>query len=269
MPEVITPALAATPSAADEAVKASNALKVAEDAVAAQKTAENIAAAKPDFTAEAARIAALPEAERPAAQTVLDEKKKAAEAIAGTLAAGKPVVPEKYDLKLPDGSKLDPAFVERTAAIARELGLDQKGAEQLLANRTKEIADVTAALKAPDLKTGLGAGPLWIARDDAFRKEAFADKQFGNGDKATFDTHIEQAQQGLKILEQGSPDVRALLNESGWGSHPVVLKALASLGKRGAEGAQVRGQGGAGERVKSAAEQMFPSMYNDDGIPKL
>lgn len=158
--------------------------------------------------------------------------------------------------------------MERTAAIARELGLDQKGAEALLTTRTKEIADVTAALKAPDLKTGLGAGPLWIARDETFRKQALADKQFGNNDQATFDTNIEQAQQGLKILEQGSPEIRALLNESGWGSHPTVLKALASLGRRGSEGVQIRGTGGGTERVKSDAERMYPSMFNDDGSPK-
>ena len=254
----------ATTSTADAAVAESNAIAAAEATAAAAKTAENIAAAKVEFDKEAERIKTLPEAERAAAQTALDEKVKAA----GTVVTGKPVVPEKYDLKLPEGSKLDPAFVERTAAIARELGLDQKGAERLLATRTKELTDVTDALKAPDLKTGLGAGPLWIARDEAFRKQAFADKAFGNNDKATFDTMTEKAQQGLKILEAGAPEIRALLNESGWGSNPVVLRALASLGKRGSEGEQVRGSGGGTERVKSAAEQMYPSMFNDDGSPK-
>ena len=255
----------ATTSTADAAVAESNAIKAAEDQAAAAKTAENIAAAKAEFTAEEARIKALPEAERAAAQAALDEKVKAA----GTVVTGKPVVPEKYDLKLPEGSKLDPAFVERTAAIARELGLDQKGAEALLTTRTKEIADVTEALKAPDLKTGLGAGPLWIARDEAFRKQAFADKAFGNGDQATFDTMTEKAQQGLKILEAGSPEIRALLNESGWGSNPVVLRALAYVGKQGGEGEQIRGANVTNERVKSDAEIMFPGQFNTDGTPKL
>ena len=259
----VTDGIAAEPNAADDAVAASNAIKVAEDQAAAAKTAENIAAVKAEFTAEEARIKALPEAERAAALAALDEKVNAA----GTVVTGKPVVPEKYDLKLPEGSKLDPAFVERTAAIARELGLDQKGAERLLATRTKELTDVTDALRPPD-KDGKNAGPLWQARDETFRKQAFQDKQFGNGDQATFDTNVEKAQQGLKILETGAPEIRALLVESGWGSHPVVLRALASLGKRSAEGAQIRGAATSTERVKSAAEQMYPSMFNDDGSPK-
>jgi hypothetical protein len=267
MAETITDDAAKT-TAADDAVKASADAKAVADKAAADATAKNVADAKTAFDAEAARVAALPEAERVIAEKAAADKVIADKAAADLEANKKPVVPDKYDLKLPEGSKLDPAFVERTAAIARELGLDQKGAEALLTNRTKEIADVTDALKAPDLKTGLGAGPLWIARDETFRKQALADKEFGNGDQATFDTNIEKAQQGLKILEVGAPDLRALLNESGWGSHPTVLKALASLGKRGGEGAQIKGAHVTGDRVKSDAETMYPSMFNEDGTPK-
>ncbi len=259
---------AAKPNAADDAVAASNEAKAAADKAAADQTAKNVADAKAAFDAEAARVAALPEAERVIAEKAAADKVVADKAAADAEAAKKPVVPDKYDLKLPEGSKLDPAFVERTAAIARELGLDQKGAEALLTTRTKEIADVTDALKAPDLKTGEGAGPLWIARDETFKKQAFADKEFGNNDKATFDTNVEKAQQGLKILEVGAPELRSLLNESGWGSHPTVLKALASLAKRGAEGEQIKGAGAGVERVKSDAEKMYPSHFNDDGTPK-
>lgn len=263
MPETTTTAASATTSAADAAVVASQTEKAAQDAAAEIARAKSIEAAKPDFAAEEARIAALPEAERAAATEKLNEQK-----VASVPATGKPVVPEKYDLKLPEGSTFDATFVERTAAIARELGLDQAGAERLLTTRTKEVTDLTTALKAPDLATGKGAGPLWIARDEAFRTQAFADKAFGNNDKATFDANIEKAQQGLKILETGAPEIRALLNESGWGSNPVVLKALASLGARGSEGAQIRGTNTGTDRVKSDAEKMYPSMYNDDGTPK-
>lgn len=85
MAEVTNGTAAATSTPADDAVAASNAIKAAEDLAAANKTAENIAAAKPDFAAEEARIAALPESERAAATEKLNAEKQAA----GTLATGK------------------------------------------------------------------------------------------------------------------------------------------------------------------------------------
>lgn len=263
MSETIVAGAAATPTAADEAIKASADAKAIADAAAAKVTADNIAAAKPDFAAEEARIAALPEAERAAETAKLDEAKKAAQPVAADVK----VVPEKYDLKLPEGSPLDAAFVERTAAIARELGLDQKGAETLLTTRTKEIADVQAALQPPDAK-GENAGPLWVAREKEYYDQAFSDKAFGNGDQATFDANKEKAQQGLKILDGDNGPLRKLLVESAYGSHPVVLKALAILARKGSEGTDIRGAGGVAQAKKSDAQVMYPSMYNEDGSPK-
>lgn len=249
-------------SAADKAVAASNEAKAAADKAQAEKTAASIAAAKPDFAAEEARIAALPEAERAAATEKLAADKKAAD----TIATGK-VAPEiKYDLKLPAGSMLGAAFVERTAAIARGLGLDQSGAEKLLSARADEYDTTVKALTPPD-KDGKNAGPLWIAREEGFRTEAFKDKAFGNGDQKTFDIAVEKAQHGLKVLDR-TGTLGALLKETGYGSHPAVLAALADLGRRSGEAGQIMGSRDGAGRVKSEAERMYPHMYNDDGSPK-
>lgn len=252
-------------SAADAAVLASAEAKAAADKAAAEKTAASIAAVKPDFEAEAKRIAALPEAERASAQHALDEAKAKADAdakAATDAAASKTVVPETYDLKVPEGSGVDAAFVERTAAIARELGLDQSGAEKLLSQRANEITDLTKAYQPPDEK-GLNAGPLWIARDEALTKEAFADKAFGNNDKATFDTNVEKAQRGLKILDGDAGPLRALLKQHGFGSDVRVLKALAGLADKAGEGKQIPHTSSAGVDGRTAAERMYPSMFKD------
>jgi hypothetical protein len=173
----------------------------------------------------------------------------------------------KYELKLPDGSKLGAAFVERTAAIARELGLDQKGAEKLLTTRAQEHTDALAYMAPPNDK-GDGAGPGWIARDAQYRKDALADRTLApDGTQATLDITIEKAQQGLKVLDAGGK-LTPLLRETGWGSHPVVLAALADLGRRAGEGTQIRGDTAGTARKKSDAEVMFPNMFNDDGTPK-
>lgn len=254
-------------SAADAAVLASAEAKAAADKAAADKTAASIAAVKPDFDAEAKRIAALPEAERATAQKALDDAKAKADADAkaatdAAAAASKTVVPEKYDLKVPEGSGVDAAFVERTAAIARELGLDQSGAEKLLNQRANEITDLTKAYQPPDEK-GFNAGPLWIARDEALTKEAFADKAFGNNDKATFDTNVEKAQRGLKILDGDAGPLRALLKQHGFGSDVRVLKALAGLADKAGEGKQIPHTSSSGVDGRTAAERMYPSMFKD------
>ncbi|HEY2851140.1 MAG TPA: hypothetical protein VGI97_14775 [Gemmatimonadaceae bacterium] len=170
-----------------------------------------------------------------------------------------------YDLKLPDGSKHDAAFVERTAAIARELGLDQKGAEKLLTERVKE-ADAAAQARETAVAAMKPGGEIWERRDQEYRTNALKDKELGHGDPAKLDVAIEKVQQALKAF--GDPELLSDLKESGWGSKPSVLRLLARIGRSMGEGTQIVGAGGATPRKKSDAEVMFPNMYNDDGTPK-
>ena len=78
---------------------------------------------------------------------------------------------------------------------------------------------------------------------------------------------VEKAQQGLRVLDKGGK-LSALLRETGWGSHPVVLSALADLGRQAGEGQHITGHSSAATAKKSAAQIMYPDMYNDDGTPK-
>jgi hypothetical protein len=184
---------------------------------------------------------------------------------AGANAAGNNQA-SSYDLKLPEGSKLDAAFVERTAAIARELGLDQKGAEKLLAERVRE-ADALAQSRETTIAAMKPGGEIWERRDQEYRTNALKDKELGAGDPAKLDIAIEKVQQALKTF--GDDELRNDLKESGWGSKPSVLRLLARIGRAMGEGQQIAGAGASAGRKKTDAEIMFPSMFNEDGSPKV
>lgn len=251
MPETIADT-SATPNAADAAVAASAAEKVAADKAAADATTAAAAAARPAFEAQAAKEKADADAKAIADKAAAD--KAAADAAAVT-----------YDLKVPEGSKLDAAFVERTAAIARALGLDQKGAEKLLAERATDATERTTQ-QAATVAAFKPGGALWEKRDTEYRTAALADKDLGAGDQGKLDASIEKVQ--IALAKFGDDELRADLKDSGWGSKPSVLRLLAKIGRAMGEGQQIAGNAAGGVAKKSDAQVMFPNMYNPDGSPK-
>src|SRR5688572_20896218 len=52
----------------------------------------------------------------------------------------KPVVPEKYDLKLPEGSLLEAAQMEKISAYAKEKGLSNEQAQELLERENDAVS---------------------------------------------------------------------------------------------------------------------------------
>ena len=259
----------ATSSTADAAV--ANSAKATADA-AAKVAADKAAADK--VTADAAATAAAaqqtPE-QKAAAEKAATEKaaadKAAADKTAQDAVTAAAELKKTYTLKLPDGSKLDPALVERTADIASALGLDQKGAERLLDARVQEHAALAAAFAPPDKDGNAGAG--WIKRNDEFQALALADKSLApEGTVESFNkTSLEKVQRGLKAIDK-SGKLTELLRTTGYGSHPEILSALAAIGRDNAEGSHVPGAAGTGSAKKTEAQRAFPSMYNPDGSPK-
>jgi len=178
-----------------------------------------------------------------------------------------PVVPETYDLKLPEGSALDAAIVERTAATARALGLTNDAAQQLLDH---DVALLTArqAAEAEARQATIDAwkpgGSEWTKRDAAWTAQAKADPELGKTPEE-FSASLERARQAL---EKYGPETKALLDETGFGSHPAVLRMLARVGRAMAEPGFVVGASAPSARPKSDAQLMYPNHYTDDGSPK-
>jgi len=187
---------------------------------AANPPAEVKTEAKPAETAKAdakaAGAAETVKVEAKADEKPADEKK------AETPAA--PVVPEKYELKAPEGVKLDAAQLEAYAAEAKGLGLTQDQAQKLVDRDAKRdaanfAANTTAYEQASAAKIKKLSETSWLA-------ELQADKEVG-GEKFT-----ESAETAKRFIAKfGSQKLKDFFNSTGFGNEPELFRAFVKAGK--------------------------------------
>lgn len=207
----------------------------AADASAAAATAT----AEPQQTA-AASTAAPATQEAPAAGSTADGEQKTAE-------ADKPAgAPEKYAFTTPDGVTLDADILGEFEGVARELNLPQDKAQQVVDKLAPKMAERMAAQQAQVVQQ---ARTAWA--DDAR-----SDKEFG-GDK--LDANLAIAQKAMTTF--GTPELRTLLNESGLGNHPEVIRAFFRAGKAISEDRMVNGQQGGQPAGRNLASALYPNQH--------
>lgn len=147
--------------------------------------------------------------------------------------------PEKYEFKAPEGQDFDPAVISAYSEIAKELNLPQESAQKII----DKIAPVMAEKNARILEQ---ARTTW---GDA----AKADKEFG-GDK--FDANLAVAVKAVNAF--GTPELRTLLNESGLGNHPEIIRFMVRAGKAISEDGFVP-NGGSSTASTDPAKRLFPN----------
>lgn len=152
--------------------------------------------------------------------------------------------PEAYDdFTAPEGVELDTEVLDNFKATAKELNLPQEAAQR--------VVDLGIALiqKASDANAALIAEAQqgWITASKT-------DPEFG-GDK--LNESLALSRKGLEAV--GTPELTKLLDESGLGNHPEVIRAFVKVGKAYSEDGFVAGNGGE-TRSDSAAKRMYPSM---------
>lgn len=118
----------------------------------------------------------------------------------------KPAAPEKYEFKAPEGVTLDPAMLEKATPIFKELGLTQEAAQKLV--------DFQAAQQVESAKSFNAQLTKWQAEVKALPE---SDKVLGDAK--------------LALNKLADPQTQALLAGSWMGSHPGIIKLLASAGK--------------------------------------
>lgn len=143
--------------------------------------------------------------------------------------AGKPaeVVPEKYEFKAPEGTEYAPEVLESFSAAAKKTKLSQEQAQQLI----EEMAPALVARQVDQVK----------AIHDDWRAAASSDAEFG-GDKLA--ENLGVARKALETF--GTPALRSLLDETGLGNHPEVIRVLFKVGKAISEDKFVGGHAPAG-----------------------
>lgn len=152
--------------------------------------------------------------------------------------SAEPVVPEAYEFAMPEGISLDKAAADEFSAVAKELKLDQATAQKVadvgikMAQRQQEVFETTKA---------------------AWAEQSRTDKEIG-GDN--FDQSMAVALKTLNAF--GSPELKDVLNASGLGNHPAVIKLLVKAGKAISDDGFVSGSPKGAET--DMAKKMFPSM---------
>lgn len=148
--------------------------------------------------------------------------------------------PEAYEFKAPEGRQFDPKVLEGFSEAAKELNLPQEAAQAML----DKIAPALAAKQEEALAN---------VREQ-WQNDSKADKEFG-GDKLT--ENLALAKKAIDTF--GTPELRTLLDETGLGNHPELIRAFVRAGKAISEDGFVPGRSG---NVAQAdpAKRMFPNM---------
>lgn len=148
-------------------------------------------------------------------------------------------VPESYTFTMPDGVELDKAAADEFSVIAKEFKLSQEGAQK--------IADIGAAMVQRQAQEHAKTVEGWV-------QAAKADKDIG-GDKFSENLGVAKA----AIDKFGSPELKALLDSTGIGNHPAVVKFAFAVGKAISEDGFVPGAPKVAVAVDKA-KVMFPTM---------
>lgn len=127
-----------------------------------------------------------------------------------------PVVPEKYDLKLPEGATLDQKALDELSAFAKEKGLSQEAAQAVL-EREHSLA------KSFEQK----AQQEWETRKDQWLKDAQSDKEFGG---ENLKLSAETAHRALKRFDS-TGKLAEMLESTGMGNHPEVIRFMWKIGQ--------------------------------------
>lgn len=150
-----------------------------------------------------------------------------------------PVVPEKYDLQMPEGVELDSVAADEFTVIAKELKLDNAQAQKL--------ADVAANMQKRQAEAHAKTVETWV-------ESVKADKEIG-GDK--LNENLAVARKAMETF--GSPELKDVLNMTGFGNHPAIIKAFYKIGQAISSDQIVVGKPPAGT-VDDVAKKMFPNM---------
>ncbi len=170
---------------------------------------DTLLSATPETAPAAEPVAAAPEA--PAAAV---EAAPVTEAAAPAEAA-KPVLPDTYEFKAPEGVNFDKDVLDELSAFAKETGLTQDAAQKVADLGVKQMERFKSTYEAKVAETVEG-----------WKQASVSDKEFGG---ANLQANLAIAKQALETF--ATPEDRAFLAESGLGNHPAIIRMLYRAGK--------------------------------------
>lgn len=182
---------------------------------------------------------AATEQQTPAAPATDAPADKPADGTEPPAAPEAPKAPEKYDFKAPEGSELNPEVMGKFEGVARELGLSQEAAQKVVDAMGPQIV---AAQQAQ-----------FDAVKAQWTESAKTDKEFGG---AKLNENLAVAKKALDAF--GTPELRTLLNDTGLGNHPEIIRAFYKAGQKISSANFVPGGGGASPS-RDHASALYPN----------
>lgn len=152
--------------------------------------------------------------------------------------------PEKYEFKAPEGQEFDAGTIEAFSEIAKELNLTQEAAQKLLDRM------------GPTIETQQ-KGQLQAIHNE-WKQASQTDKEFG-GEKLA--ENLSVAKKALDAF--GSPELRALLEQSGLGNNPEVIRFMFRAGKAISEDSFVGRSTGAGKPMPKDFGGFASALYSN------
>lgn len=153
----------------------------------------------------------------------------------------KSVVPEKYEFKAPEGVSLDETMLGPLSEVAKDIGLTQEQAQKL-------IDKMAPALNARTVESVRAAQADW-------KVQQVKDTEFGGEQYAA---NLGLARKAMDAF--ATDELRQLLDQTGLGDHPEVIRVFYRAGKAISEDSFVSAR--TGKPAQDPAAVMFPSMTN-------
>lgn len=147
--------------------------------------------------------------------------------------------PEKYEFKAAEGQEFDPKVLEAFSEVAKELNLPQEAAQKVIDKIAPELA-------AKQERVLTEARTQWVA-------QVKADPEIGGADVADKIALANKA-----FTDFGTPELRKLLDETGIGDHPEMIRWAHRVGKAISEDGFVAGKGA--KATETTAQRMYPGM---------
>lgn len=153
---------------------------------------------------------------------------------------------EYTDFIVPEGIELDSEVLDEFKPFAQELKLDQDGAQKLV--------DMGSKLATKIHQAGIDN---WQKQKDGWAEQSRADKEIGGKD---FDANLGVAKAAIEAF--GSPELQNILDVSGLGNHPEVVRVFHKIGKAISSDAGIIKGDKAGDG-KASLNAMYPTMQKD------
>lgn len=125
---------------------------------------------------------------------------------------GRPESPDKYEVKAPEGFKLDDAMAKQMRETAHKLGLTPAQLNGLVAfdaERVKAAQTASADAEKSEIRNNLVEYQKTLGGEDKYK------------------ARVDEARFALKEL--GTPELNKFLEESNLGSHPQIIELFAKL----------------------------------------